>query len=150
MQFVWQHRLGLRGGQTTVDGRRVSVVDQGILNADAGPDFFNATVEIDGQTWVGNVEIHVRASDWFRHRHDADPAYDSVILHVVQVDDAPVYRSSGELIPQMIMRCTPEGARRCNLLINHAGASLPCSSTISSLPHIYNTDWLTSLGAERL
>lgn len=56
MQFVWQHRLGLRGGQTTVDGRRVSVVDQGILNADAGPDFFNATVEIDGQTWVGNVE----------------------------------------------------------------------------------------------
>ena len=100
MQFVWQHRLGLRGGQTTVDGRRVCVVDQGILNADAGPDFFNATVEIDGQTWVGNVEIHVRASDWFRHHHDADPAYDSVILHVVQVDDAPVYRSSGELIPR--------------------------------------------------
>lgn len=150
MQFVWQHRLGLRGGQTTVDGRRVCVVDQGILNADAGPDFFNATVEIDGQTWVGNVEIHVRASDWIRHHHDADPAYDSVILHVVQVDDAPVYRSSGELIPQMIMRCTPEGARRCNLLINHAGASLPCSSTIASLPHIYHTDWLTSLGAERL
>lgn len=150
MQFVWQHRLGLRNDLRTVDNRKLRIIDQGQLNSDAGPDFFNATIELDSQTWVGNIEIHVRASDWFRHHHDTDPAYDSVILHVVQIDDAPIHRNSGELIPQMIMHCTPEGAQRCNRLINYANSALPCETTIASLPTIYRTDWLTSLGAERL
>ena len=84
MQFVWQHGFGIRPGMTTVDGRRLNIISQGKLNTDAGPDFFNATISIDGQTWVGNIEIHVKASDWYRHRHDIDKAYDSVILHLVQ------------------------------------------------------------------
>lgn len=134
----------------TVDHKPVRIIDQGILNTDAGPDFFNATVEIDHQTWVGNVEIHVRASDWFRHHHDTDPAYDSVILHVVQIDDAPVHRKNGARIPQMVMKCSPEGSRQCNRLIEYATSSLPCHETIVNTPHIYHTDWLTSLGAERL
>ncbi len=150
MQFVWQHRLGLRQGMTTVDGRRVCVVDQGLLNNDAGPDFFNATVEIGEETWVGNVEIHVRASDWFRHHHQDDPAYDSVILHVVQFDDAPVMRKDGSVIPQVVMRCTPEAAKRCNMLLEHAARALPCQRVLKSLERIYVTDWLTALAAERL
>ena len=80
----------------TNDGRHVRVLDPGLLNTDAGPDFFNAKVEIDGQTWVGNIEMHVRASDWKRHGHDHDSAYDNVVLHVVDKDDAPVYRTNGE------------------------------------------------------
>ncbi len=150
MQFVWQHRLGLRLDLRTVDGRRVRVVDQGVLNNDAGPDFFNATVEIGDETWVGNVEIHVRASDWFRHGHDGDPAYDSVILHVVQFDDAPVVRSDGTVIPQVVMRCTPESAKRCNLLLDHAAKALPCENVVKGLPEVYRTEWLTALGMERL
>ena len=150
MQFVWQHRLGLRQGMTTVDGRRVCVVDQGLLNNDAGPDFFNATVEIGEETWVGNVEIHVRASDWFRHHHQDDPAYDSVILHVVQFDDAPVMRKDGSVIPQVVMRCTPEAAKRCNMLLEHAARALPCQRVLKSLERIYVTDWLTALAAERV
>ena len=94
MQFVWQHRLGVDTNTLTADGRRVRIIDQGRLNTDAGPDFFNASVQIGDETWAGNVEIHVRASDWYRHHHDTDPAYDSVILHVVQHDDAPVYRKT--------------------------------------------------------
>jgi len=150
MQFVWQHRLGLRHDMQTVDGRPLRIVDQGVLNTDAGPDFFNATVEIGGETWVGNVEIHVRASDWFRHRHDSDPAYDSVILHVVKYDDAPVTRHDGTVIPQMVMLCSAESAKKCNLLVEHAEHSLPCRDTISRLSPIYITDWITSLATERL
>ena len=92
LQFVWQHRLGLRRDMMTVDGHTVRVLDQGTLNTMAGPDFFNASIEIDGQNWVGNVEIHVRASDWYRHGHQNDRAYDSVILHVVKISDMEVKR----------------------------------------------------------
>ena len=150
MQFVWQHRLGLRQGATTVDGRRVCVIDQGLLNNDAGPDFFNATVEIGDETWAGNVEIHVRASDWFRHGHDRDEAYDSVILHVVQFDDAPVKRRDGSVIPQVVMKSTPEAARRCNMLLEHASRALPCAHVLQGLERVYLTEWITALAAERL
>ena len=150
MQFVWQHRLGLRQDMSTVDGSRVRVIDQGALNTDAGPDFFNATVEIGGEVWAGNVEIHVRASDWMRHGHQDDPAYDSVILHVVQYDDMPVRRRDGSVIPQVVMRCTTQAAARCNRLLDSAASMLPCASTVGSLPKIFLTEWLSALGAERL
>ena len=107
MQYIWQHRLWRSEDMLTNDGRPVRVLDPGLLNTDAGPDFFNAKVEIDGQTWVGNVEIHVRASDWKRHGHDRDNAYDSVVLHVVDKDDAPVYRTNGERIPQLVLQVSP-------------------------------------------
>ena len=70
MQFLWQHRLGVATDSVTVDGLPVRIIDQGRLNTDAGPDFFNASVQIGHETWAGNVEIHVRASDWYRHHHD--------------------------------------------------------------------------------
>ena len=101
LQYIWQHKLWLSEDMVTNDGRRVRVIDPGLLNTDAGPDFFNAKVEIDGHLWVGNVEIHVRATDWKRHHHNEDPAYDNVILHVVEKDDAPVTRINGEVIPQV-------------------------------------------------
>ena len=108
MQYVWQHRLWMAQAMFTVDGRKVQVIDPGRLNTDAGPDFFNAKVKIDGEMWVGNIEIHVRASDWFRHHHDIDKAYDNVILHVVEKDDMPVRRSNGEVIPQLCMPCSAQ------------------------------------------
>ena len=150
MQFLWQHRLGVATDSVTVDGLPVRIIDQGRLNTDAGPDFFNASVQIGHETWAGNVEIHVRASDWYRHHHDTDPAYDSVILHVVQVDDMRIPRKDGSLIPQMVMKCTPDAARRCNPLVEFAPASLPCTQTIRSLHPIYLTDWITALAMERL
>ena len=74
MQYVWQHKLWDNSLMATNDGRRVKVIDPGLPNSDAGPDFFNAKVEIGGELWVGNVEIHTRATDWHRHGHDKDKA----------------------------------------------------------------------------
>lgn len=149
MQYVWQHKLWNPLGMTTVDGQRVRVIDPGLLNTDAGPDFFNAKIEIGGRLWAGNVEIHVRASDWKRHHHDVDPAYDSVILHVVEKDDAPVRRSNGEIIPQMVMQCSPQFNERYNKLIS-AQNELPCASKIPEIPQLTITEWVQRLAFERL
>ena len=78
----------------TADGEAIQVVHPGTHNTDAGPDFFNSKVRIGETLWVGNVEIHVRSSDWNRHDHSSDEAYNNVILHVVHEDDTMIYTIS--------------------------------------------------------
>ncbi len=150
MQYVWQHGLWIPGDLRTVDGRRVSIIDRGWLNTDAGPDFFNAKIDIDGHIWAGNIEIHVSASDWHRHGHDGDPAYDSVILHVVGSDDCRVRRSNGEEIPQILMPCAPDFSERYNAMVFNSARTPACAAEIGSLPSIYISDWLTALAHTRL
>ena len=150
MQYVWQHRLWVAGQLRTSDGRRVTVVDQGRLNSDAGPDFFNAKVSIDGEMWAGDVEIHVRASDWHRHGHDGDPAYDSVVLHVVGVSDCTVTRSDGSPIPQLTMPCSPDFHHRYNAMVNNPYGELPCARELAGVPDIFVRDWINALAHERL
>ena len=150
MQYVWQHRLWIPGQLRTTDGRRVCIVDQGVLNNGSGPDFFNAKINIDGHAWAGDVEIHVRASDWHRHGHDGNPAYDSVVLHVVGVSDCTIVRSDGELIPQIVMPCSPDFRRRYDALFNNPHDVLPCARLLPGMPQIYISDWINSLAHERL
>ncbi len=149
MQYIWQHRLYRSEDMVTNDGLKVRVIDPGLLNTDAGPDFFNAKVEIDGHLWVGNVEIHVRATDWKRHGHDHDKAYDSVILHVVGKDDAPVYRTNGERIPQVVLEVSPRFNESYDSLVN-ARNEIPCASRIKQVPHLTITEWVEGLAFERL
>lgn len=151
MQYVWQHRLWLPSDMTTVDGERVEVLDPGLLNNDAGPDFFNAKIRIGGRMWAGNVEIHVKASDWHRHGHDSDPAYDSVILHVVEHNDVRINRNDGSgQIPQLVMPCAADFSRSYHEMVNNPVAEVPCAAYIKTIPGIYLTDWLSALGFERL
>lgn len=149
MQYIWQHRLWRSEDMVTNDGRHVRVLDQGLLNTNAGPDFFNAKIEIDGQLWVGNVELHVRASDWKRHGHDHDAAYNNVILHVVDKDDAPVTRSNGERIPQLVLQVSPLFNQSYAQLVN-SRQDLPCESVIKQVPTITITEWIERLAFERL
>ncbi|MBO4803366.1 MAG: DUF2851 family protein [Muribaculaceae bacterium] len=149
LQYIWQHKLWLSEDMVTNDGLKVRVIDPGLLNTDAGPDFFNAKIEIDGRLWVGNVEIHVRASDWKRHHHDEDPAYDSVILHVVEKDDAPVTRINGERIPQVELRVSPRFNECYDRLVN-AQVELPCAARLKEVPSLTITEWIEALAFERL
>lgn len=149
MQYIWEHRLWGDTTLTTNDGRTIRVIDQGVRNTDAGPDFFNAKIEIDGCMWAGNVEIHYRASDWFRHHHDTDAAYDSVILHVVDKDDAPVTRPDGQPIPQVVMPCTADVYDRYSALVS-AHTELPCAAAIASLTPLETAEWIQTLAFERL
>lgn len=151
MQYIWQHRLWPSEDMSTVDGERVQVIDPGRLNTDSGPDFFNAKIRIGRDMWAGDVEIHVNASDWHRHRHDGDPAYESVILHVVGRDDTQIKRHDGRVIPQMRMPCAPDFSQSYNKLVEDASSfRLPCKNEIKSMPPVKIHSWLDSLAFERL
>lgn len=150
MHYVWQHRLMQPEDLVTVDGQRVSVIDPGLHNTDAGPDFFNAKLMIGAKMWAGDVELHVRASDWHRHGHHRDKAYDSVILHVVDCDDAPVHRQNGEVIPQMVMRCAADFSTRYDALVGRSDIDLPCASSFADTPRLHIASWLSALAYERL
>ena len=103
LHYIWQKGLFLSSVQTLTDGTPVEVLSVGRHNTDAGPDFSDVHLRIGDREWVGNVEMHIHSSDWYRHRHHLDSAYDNIILHVVREADKLVYNSSGELIPQCVL-----------------------------------------------
>ncbi len=150
LQHIWQHRLWMPEKLETVSGETVEVLDPGLLNHDAGPDFFNAKLRIDGRTWAGNVEVHVRASDWKRHGHDSDPAYGTVILHVVGSDDARITRDDGSEIPQLVLHCAERYKELLDKLMDRPEYELACFRQLENVPQIYRTDWLTALAFERI
>ena len=104
LQYIWENRLFTHENQQTANGETLEIINVGKRNTDSGPDFFNARVKIDDTVWVGNIEIHRFASDWGRHNHNNDDAYNNVILHVAEVFDKPVYRNNGEEIPAMVLK----------------------------------------------
>lgn len=103
LQFVWEQRLFNAENLVTISGEKLEVLETGMRNFDAGPDFFNARIRIEDTVWAGNIEIHKNSSDWLRHHHGDDKAYDNIILHVVQNFDRQVLRISGEEIPTLVL-----------------------------------------------
>lgn len=150
LQYMWEHRLwDERRCRTVADGRQVSVIDPGRRNTGSGPDFFNAKINIGGRVWAGNVEIHTRASEWHRHGHDTDPAYDSVILHVVGESDCDVTRTDGSAIPQIVMPYVPDFRERYRGMVE-SETRPPCAAELAATPSIYITEWIAALGMERI
>ncbi len=101
LQYAWQCKLFKLTDLHTTEGIPVEIIDVGQLNKDAGPDFFNAKIKIGNTIWAGNIEIHTLASDWYRHHHDQDERYNTIILHVVGKSDLSIQRENGETIPQI-------------------------------------------------
>lgn len=149
LQYAWKHRMLPLGTLTTTDGLAVEVIDTGLQNTDAGPDFFNAKVKIDGTVWVGNVEIHEKSSYWKAHGHDRDAAYDNVVLHVATVVDADVVTSEGRRVAQVRMDVPPEVARNYEALLSEDRYP-PCYAIIPSLDRLTVHSWMSRLLAERL
>jgi len=159
MYFVWQQRLFLT--IETPDHQPLDILHPGLRNYDAGPDFFNAKVKEDGIVWAGNVEMHVKASDWYRHHHQDDPAYDSVILHVVMEPDTEVRLRNGTPIKTVVMHVPDDLMERYRQLCSGSSApllpgqvptysSISCSSRLNQVPNVVLHDWLTALCTQRM
>ena len=103
LSFIKKSQLILPDRMRTCCGKDIRVEHRGYLNSDSGPDFSMARIRIKDQLWIGQVEIHLRSSDWYRHKHDTDPNYDNVILHVVWEHDKEVY-SGKQLLPTLELK----------------------------------------------
>lgn len=147
LQFLWQHSLYNTVGLHTTSGDELVVIHPGRLNHDSGPDFSEARVKVGQTTLVGNVEIHVRSSDWVKHGHDDDPAYKNLVLHVVYENDidhapanTPVLVLSSAITESVI-------AKYSDLI--HTDQQLPCAGRHHVVKSITKEGWLSRLLAER-
>ena len=149
LHYIWKHRILPLSELRTTDGRSVEVIDPGLPNMHAGPDFFNAKVRIDGVMWVGNVEIHERSADWFLHGHDTDAAYNNVVLHVAAVVDADVVTERGDRLPQVQLAVPQQVLSNYRRLLAFDRYP-PCREAVLPLDTIKKRSWLSALVAERL
>ena len=104
LHYVWQFRSFDHTNLQTVQNENLKILHPGFLNNNAGPDFSNAKIHIGEAIWAGNVEIHIKSSDWIKHHHQSDGSYDSVILHVVYENDVPIKRTDGSVVPVLELK----------------------------------------------
>lgn len=149
LHYVWRHKMFPLQEMHTTDGKLVEVIDPGLHNRNAGPDFFNAKVKIDGTLWVGNVEIHDRSHDWYVHGHDHDSAYNNVVLHVAGVVDDNVITSDGKFLPQLQLDVPKEINDHYKELLK-TDQYPPCYKIIPDLTKLTIHSWMSALQTERL
>ncbi len=149
LHYVWRHKLYDAESLVTSSGMPVLVIDPGIHNTHAGPDFFNAKIRFGTETWAGNVEIHCCSSDWIKHAHQTDKAYNSVILHAVENTDMEIQSENGHTIPQLVLQIPPKVKENYEYLLS-SNTLIPCLCQIRDVPDLYLTDWLNALLIERL
>lgn len=155
LHYIWQKRLWAGLAQTTTEGELIEIISVGQHNTDSGPDFSTAHLRINGQDWIGNIEIHVHASDWYKHRHHLDAAYDNTILHIVAKADKEVVNSQGKKIMQCELQYPHEKDYLSQLLnsaqlMDTSFSTIECSKQLLTDPALLTIGWKKVLLEKRL
>lgn len=152
LHYIWKLKKFETSKLQTTKGEQVVIQNVGTHNYHTGPDFFNAQLIIAGQLWAGNVEIHIKSSDWYVHNHEVDPNYDNVILHVVWEHDTPVFRKDNSEIPTIQLKNYVSQVALNNYakLFNSKLTWINCENTIANVNPFIVTNWLERLFFERL
>ncbi|MDA3929575.1 MAG: DUF2851 family protein [Prolixibacteraceae bacterium] len=148
-QFAWRHQFFSKENLCTTKGLSIEIVNPGTWNTNSGPDFFNAKIKIGTTLWGGNVEIHKKASDWIRHKHQNDDAYSNVILHVVVENDCDVKSSNGRQIPTMLLDVDSEVQHNYQTLLNESNRPA-CNKSLHHIDPIYVRSTLDSMLIDRI
>lgn len=151
LQFIWQMQYFNKTDLHTTANELLQIIHPGHLNNNQGPDFLEAGIRISTTTWAGNIELHVKASDWKLHRHDADKNYKNIILHVVWENDFTVQDEWGNDTPALVLqdRVSKILLQRYEELM-YAQTIIPCSGSINIVPELIWNSWKARLAAERL
>lgn len=155
LHYIWEHCLWAGYSQQTTEGQSVEILSVGEHNRDAGPDYSHAHIRIGNKEWIGNIEIHICSSDWIKHHHHTDPAYDTVILHVVRTADKPVYNSRGELVPQCELQYPSDKDYLSGLFtaaqqMDSAAGRIGCAEQLLHDPELMSEGWRKTLLHKRL
>ncbi|XRE42508.1 hypothetical protein ACIVBQ_000712 [Tenacibaculum discolor] len=152
LHFLWQYKLFNSTNLISVKREIVEVIDSGSYNTNSGPDFLNAKLKIDEQLWVGNVEIHIKSSDWYAHHHEKDVNYDAVILHVVWEHDSDVFMKNNHPIPTVELQSFVQKEVLANYkkLFLKEQRWIPCEKQIAETSSFILNNWLERLYFERL
>lgn len=151
MQFIWKLRLFNAIGLQACNGEPLTVIDIGQHNLDAGPDFLMSHIILGDKEWYGNIEMHIRSSDWDRHHHQDDETYNNVILHVVWVNDKAIHRKDGTAIPTILLSeyVDQHLLNKYSIMMDTINW-IPCQSQLHSINSLKKTMWLDALTYERL
>ncbi|HNY57405.1 MAG TPA: DUF2851 family protein [Bacteroidales bacterium] len=149
IHWLWKNQFFDGRSLCDREAGSIGVITPGVYNRDSGPDFFNTRLIIGGTEWAGNTEIHVNASDWYRHGHHIDHAYDNVILHIVYNEDADVYTASGRRLITIRLVFDPVLWENYLDFMNNP-SPLPCSGLIGLTDGFRIKHWLWSIAVERL
>jgi hypothetical protein len=149
LHYIWKYKLYTNQTFTSSEGNEVEVIDTGMLNSNAGPDFFNSKVKIGNKIWAGNIEIHKSSSDWKKHKHHNDSAYNSIILHVVEKIDCDIYTQDKRKIPQIAIEIPSKIANNYTELLS-SNLTIPCTEKLREIPKFHINNWLYTLLVERL
>ncbi len=154
LHHIWQYqKFQHKETLKTNQGETLQILSVGQHNQhQSGPDFFNAKIKIANQIWAGNIEIHLKSSDWYAHQHENDSAYDNVILHVVWSDDVEIYRADNSIIPSLSLKnkVDTEVFQRYEQLLKVKPQQINCEKSFARFDDFVLQNWLERLFIERL
>ncbi len=152
LHYVWKHQLFSKTKLLSTEFNIIEIVFPGIHNTNSGPDFLNAKIKIDDILWAGNVEIHVKSSDWYLHQHEKDSNYDSVILHIVWEDDVEVFSKNNLPLPTIHISKLVDKELLVNYkkLYSKQQRWIPCENSINTIDSFVFDHWKERLYFERL
>ena len=152
LHYIWKFKKFETQNLKTECGELVVLKSVGQHNFNSGPDFFNAKLKIGEQLWAGNVEIHVKSSDWYLHNHEMDAAYDNVILHVVWEHDTDIFRKDNTSIPTLVLKKYIDFTLLNNYkkLFAKQNRWINCEQDFATVDRFVLANWLERLYFERL
>ena len=151
LHYIWKHKAFDSSLLKTTKGETISITNLGQHNFNAGPDFFNSQLSIGNQLWAGNVEIHIKSSDWYVHNHETDKAYDNVILHVVWEHDTEIFRQDNSEIPTLELKhYVDKNLIHSYQKLMQSKTWINCESSFSDTDDFLLNNWLERLYIERL
>lgn len=146
LQYIWQNSLYQTDDLKSADGEAITIINPGRRNTDAGPDFLEARIKVGNTLWAGNIELHVRTSDWDKHGHDEDARYNNIILHVVYIDDKAV--AGNHTLLELKPHINSKVVDKYHALMAQP-TTIPCANLLQDVPDITWSAWLDRLVAER-
>lgn len=152
LHYVWQYGLFDFKNSKTTNNESVSILFSGNYNTNTGPDFLYSQLKINNQTWVGNVEIHTKSSDWYAHHHETDENYDAVILHVVYEHDTNVYMKNNKPLPTLVLKdlIDEKVYEEYRKLLNQKMHWIACERQLPKVDPMIWKSWMEQLYFERL